>query len=135
MRRQDAAIRDEMVWFDDDDYHYLLEVYASTIHEHVGQNYINLNDPTTRETFAHEFIPEASASLVKYYQPNGKLTDNMVVFSACFNKHENDKRWNIISSNDSVSAEQRHARNIAIETQEQMREKTGRKIICDIVAA
>jgi type VI secretion system secreted protein VgrG len=141
-------IKYRIIWVDpeqkNDEIHYTVYFHDSEIHEHVGQNYVDLNYSTTKETFAHEFIhllgvpdeygkPKGSASLVQYYQPDGKLAPNMVVFSKGFKKQENDERWNIMSSNDSLKTEIRHAWNIAIETQGLLTNKTGRQIECSIV--
>ena len=143
----------QIVWVDaqdsagtaeNDHSHYAIYFNEDEVHEHVGSGHVELSYSSTHEIFAHEFIhflsiadeygkPKGSAALVRYYQPDGTLAPNMVVFSRGFKKHGNDKRWNIMSSNDSTNTEVKHAWNIAIEAQELMRAETGREIKCDIV--
>jgi len=127
-------------------YHYLAQFHEDEIHEGFRRERIELSYTTNAEALAHEFIhcfgvpdeygkPKGSASVVNYYRPDGTLDDNMVVFSMGFKKHENDARWNIMSSNDSVRVERRHAWNIAIEVRDLLKKEIGRDIQCEIIGA
>jgi type VI secretion system secreted protein VgrG len=119
---------------------YTLKIHDTYDREGLSGTVMNVSKDTTDWTYAHEFahcvgLPdeysyvEDSTETVKYIKPDGTLD---VAVSAPSFKSSSDAGATIMSSVDNTKVLKRHGWNIAIETQELLAAKIGRKITCDI---
>ncbi|SEN06378.1 type VI secretion system secreted protein VgrG [Duganella sp. CF517] len=122
--------------------HYVLKVHKKSDREQVFENVVDVSLGTTDWTHAHEFghccgLPDEYSytdgvdETVKYYKPDGTLSE---AISAPFDgKDPKAADATIMAAYGCTIVKPRHAWNIAIEVQELLRAKIGRKITCDII--
>lgn len=118
---------------------YILQVHDAFPREGEGNGTVDVSRSTTEWIYAHEFghcvgLPDEYSSKggqesVKYIKPDGSLDGKV---TAPPYKPKTDGDATIMSSLDSTTVLKRHAWNVAIETQELLTAKLGRKIKCTI---
>lgn len=129
-----------VVWVDDKQ-HYTLQIHKRYDRENVTGDVMNVSLATALTTYAHEFghcvgMPDEYSytefeETVRYFKPDGTLDEPIVC-------HVNgtspqDLTQSIMSYAEGARILKRHGWNIAIEAQELLSKKIGRKIRCDIV--
>ena len=118
---------------------YTIKIHDTYAREGLTGKVMDVSKDTEDWTYAHEFahcigLPDeysytADTETVKYYKPDGTL-DGPV--SAPPFKPNNAADATIMSSHSNTTTLKRHAWFVAIETQELLTAKLGRKIKCDI---
>ena len=117
-------------------------VYKKQDREEVDETIIRVSLGTKEWTHAHEFghcigLPDEYSytedvdETVKYIKPSGKLDE--AVFAPYNGKSLKAADATIMAAQDCTVVKARHAWNIAIEAQELLTAKIGRKITCDIL--
>lgn len=129
-----------VLWVDDKQ-HYTLQIHKRYDRENVTGDVMNVSLATALTTYAHEFghcvgMPDEYSytefeETVRYFKPDGTLDEPIVC-------HVNgtspqDLTQSIMSYAEGARILKRHGWNIAIEAQELLSKKIGRKIRCDIV--
>jgi type VI secretion system secreted protein VgrG len=120
---------------------YVLNVHTDYDREGVTDTVVDVSATTSPWIYAHEFghtvgLPDEYAYLadggtVKYYKPDGTLDS---AIAAPYNgKPASASDPTIMSTPDCLIVLNRHAWNIAIEVQQLLTSKMGRKITCDSV--
>lgn len=129
-----------VVWVESEE-HYTMDIYSEEIRENVAGHIINVSTHTNAWTYAHEFghcfgLPDEYGTFdgdndtVKYVKPDGSIDAPV---TAPFEPMEPDApNATIMSANGCVIIKKRHAWQIAIESQELLTQKIGRKITCEI---
>ena len=122
--------------------HYTMQVHKQFDREQVDGNIVDVSLGTTEWTHAHEFghcygLPDEYSytdgvdETVKYVKPDGSLGE---AIPAPFDgKSVNDPSATIMGAFSSTKVLPRHGWIVAIEAQELLRAKIGRKIVCDII--
>lgn len=129
-----------VLWVDENQ-HYTLQIHKRYDRENVTGDVMNVSLLTELTTYAHEFghcvgMPDEYSytefeETVRYFKPDGTLDAPIVC-------HVNgtspqDLTQSIMSYAEGALILKRHGWNIAIEAQELLSKKIGRKIRCDIV--
>ncbi|MEF2269916.1 type VI secretion system tip protein TssI/VgrG [Janthinobacterium sp. LS2A] len=129
-----------VLWVDENQ-HYTLQIHKRYDRENVTGDVMNVSLATELTTYAHEFghcvgMPDEYSytefeETVRYFKPDGTLDAPIVC-------HVNgtspqDLTQSIMSYAEGALILKRHGWNIAIEAQELLSKKIGRKIRCDIV--
>ena len=128
------------VWVDSGE-HYVMRVHKKFDREQVSGRFIDVSLGTTEQTHAHEFghccgLPDEYSytdfdETVGYFKPDGTM--DKPVPALALDSEELATGNNIYNTYDSTVINRRHAWNIAIEVQELLTARIGRKIKCDIV--
>lgn len=129
------------VWVESGE-HYTMKVHKKFDREQVTGNVVDVSLGTTDWTHAHEFghccgLPDEYSytdgvdETVKYFKPDGTLGE--AIFAPFDGKDANAADATIMGAYSCTIVKPRHAWNIAIEVQELLRAKIGRKITCDIL--
>ncbi|PJC98216.1 type VI secretion system tip protein VgrG [Janthinobacterium sp. BJB1] len=129
-----------VLWVDDQQ-HYTLQIHKRYDRENVTGDVMNVSLATALTTYAHEFghcvgMPDEYSytefeETVRYFKPDGTL-DEPIVCHVNGTSPE-DLTQSIMSYAEGARILKRHGWNIAIEAQELLSKKIGRKIRCDIV--
>jgi hypothetical protein len=136
--KKSFKIEYKAVWVDSG-HDYTMKVHDTYAREGLTGNVLDVSKTTDDWTYAHEFAhtvgepDEYSYSTddetVKYIKPDGSLDAEV---SAPTFKAKDDADATIMSSVNNTTVLKRHVWNIAIETQDLLTAKLGRKIKCDI---
>jgi type VI secretion system secreted protein VgrG len=120
-------------------HHYTFKVHQTYPREGVTGAVMDVSKTTDDWTYAHEFghcvgLPDeysytADTETVKYYKPDGTLD---AAISAPPSKPKTAADATIMSSTNNTTTLPRHAWYVAIEVQELLTAKLGRKITCTI---
>lgn len=129
-----------VLWVDDQQ-HYTLQIHKRYDRENVTGDVMNVSLATELTTYAHEFghcvgMPDEYSytefeETIRYFKPDGTL-DEPIVCHVNGTSPE-DLTQSIMSYAEGALILKRHGWNIAIEAQELLSKKIGRKIRCDIV--
>lgn len=129
--------------FVDGNEHFTLNVHSVYEREGVTGLIIDVSETTTDWVYAHEFghcvgLPDeygyyenSTGDTVKYYKPDGTL--DSAISAPYDGKSSTAPDATIMAAANSIVILPRHAWNIAIEAQELLRKRIGRKIECDIL--
>ena len=136
--KKSFKIRYKITWVDSGQ-HYTIKVHKTYAREGVTGNVMNVSKTTDDWTYAHEVahcfgLPDEYSyttddETVKYYKPDGTL--DAAVSAPTFKKSDAADAT-IMSSVNNTKVLKRHQWYVAIETQELLTAKLGRKIKCDI---
>jgi type VI secretion system secreted protein VgrG len=128
------------LWVTSDE-HCVLNVHTASRREGVTGTVVDVSAKTRPWVYAHEFghtvgLPdeysyEDPVETVKYYKPDGTL--DSAIRAPKNGKNASEADATIMSADGSLVVLPRHAWNIAIEVQELLTSKIGRKITCDSV--
>jgi type VI secretion system secreted protein VgrG len=120
---------------------FTINVHKAYPREGVTGLVMDVSDTTTEWVYAHEFghcigLPDeysytTDIETVKYYKPNGIL--DVAISAPPDGKDATDADATIMAAYDSLKTVPRHAWNIAIEVQDLLTSKIGRKITCNIL--
>lgn len=120
--------------------HYTVKIHTAYPREGVTGDVMNVSKTTSDWTYAHEVahcfgLPDeysytADNETVKYFKPDGTL--DAAIAAPPGGKPKNAPDATIMSAVDNTVRLERHGWNIAIETQELLTAKLGRKIQCSI---
>jgi hypothetical protein len=136
--KKSFKLRYKIVWVDSGQ-HYTLKVHQTYPRAGVTGNVLDVSKDKTDWVYAHEVahcfgLPDeysytADNETVKYYKPDGTLSE---AISAPTIKPKDAADATIMSSSGNTTVLKRHQWYAAIETQELLTAKLGRKIKCDI---
>jgi type VI secretion system secreted protein VgrG len=131
----------KVVWVDSGE-HYLMNLHKVYPREGVTGTVIDVSETTDEWTYAHEFahcygIPDeysyvpGNGETVRYRKPDG--TEDAPIAVPYNGGHASDPTATVMSAQQCSTVLPRHAWQIAIEVQELLTKKIGRKIKCDIL--
>ncbi|PYS89490.1 MAG: hypothetical protein DMF62_07125 [Acidobacteria bacterium] len=137
--KKSFKIRYKIKWVDSGE-HYTIQVHKTYAREGVTGNIMNVSKTTDDWTYAHEVahcfgLPDeysytADTETVKYFKPDGTMDD--AISAPPDGKAKDDADATIMSAVNNTTVLKRHQWYVAIETQELLTSKLGRKIKCDI---
>ena len=137
--KKSFKIEYKVVWVDSGE-HYTIKIHDTYPREGVTGRVMDVSKATSDWVYAHEFghcvgLPDEysytpDTETVKYIKPDGGLD---AAVSAPYNgKPKTDADATIMAAFDNTTTLKRHGWNVAIEVQELLSAKLGRKIKCDI---
>ncbi|MET3133013.1 hypothetical protein AAKU55_003295 [Oxalobacteraceae bacterium GrIS 1.11] len=138
--KKNLDIHYQVIWVETGE-HYKLSIADTSLREGVSLKLMSASSTTTEFTFAHEFahclgIPDEYSTAeedrtLRYYKPDGTL--DISIDAPVDGKSITDPGATIMSATDCPIRLKRHAWNIAIEAQDVLTKKIGRKIKCNII--
>lgn len=136
---KNMSIEYKIVWVESGQ-DFTIKIHDTYPREGLSGYVMDVSKNTSDWVYAHEFahcvgLPDeysysTSAETVKYIKPDGTLD---AAVSAPTFKASGDADATIMSSHGNTTTKKRHGWNIAIETQELLTSKLGRKIKCSII--
>ena len=137
--KKSFTIKYKITWVDSGQ-HYTIKVHKTYAREGVTGNVMNVSKTTDDWTYAHEVahcfgLPDeysytTDTETVKYYKPDGTLDSS--ISAPPDGKSKTAADATIMSAVNNTKVLKRHAWYVAIETQELLTAKLGRKIKCSI---
>lgn len=137
--KKSFTVKYKIVWVSSGQ-HYTMKIHNTYPREGVTGNVLNVAKSTSDWTYAHEVghcfgLPDeysytTNTETVKYYKPDGTL--DAAVSAPPGGKAKTAADATIMSAVNNTKVLERHGWNIAIETQELLTAKLGRKIKCTI---
>jgi len=137
--KKSFKVRFKVVWVASGQ-HYTAKIHKTYAREGVTGDVMNVSKTTTDWTYAHEVghcfgLPDeysytTDTETVKYFKPDGTL--DAAISAPPGGKAKNAAGATIMSAVDNTTRLERHCWFAAIETQELLTAKLGRKITCSI---
>ncbi len=138
--KKSFPIRYKVKWVTENE-HYTIKVHEKYPREGVSGLVMDVSKETLAWTYAHEFghcvgLPDEysytkDTETVKYHKPGGGLSD--AISAPPDGKDKKAPDATIMAAFGCTTVKKRHAWNIAIEVQDLLSTKIGRKISCDII--